>query len=935
MKTKQNTTAFKYRGHFLIVFLLFSIIKINAQVRVDFTERVSDFQSAKDFTKEKEGKIYNLRGDFTMLGNSNVELSTSNNNNAYGVKYVDIDGTNNNTINSSSARLSLPAGNCTQIVYAGLYWSGRGQTSSNNNAYTLNAGSVTYTTNDWNAVNVTNSTSSTPFSLPSVSRQVTNNNYYPRIRFNIVDSNNYVEFEYVNSIGSTMQYRINGGAWQSVAGTNADLGNNTHRFTFTTPLIVTVNNVDYRINYVQRDSRTSRSETQYRNTSRVNASSFGPKSVTETKTLDKRSIKFKFDNDTYQDRTTANDRIFFSNDSNNDYMYASYLDVTDYVKNYLTQNPTADKDFYVADLPTVQGGNFGGWGGGDATGRYGGWGLVVIYENPTMKWRDITVFDGYAYVVGGTESHNIPIRGFEAAQNGAVNVTIGVMAGEGDQDITGDYMRIVKSASKPANFNDYATFTGTNNDWVTLTHAGNTPTGNNPQNFFNSSIQVDNTIRNKNLTNNAGIDIAKFNLPNSTKNVINNSDTSTIINYGSTQDTYIIYNLVFAVDAYVPETEVFSVVTPPTGTAINNLQPNDIVTLTADIHNYGTDAVNNGKLQINIPQGMQLISAVVNTPSNSGANGTVNFGTPTWTNPVAGGVNGIPAATLGGVLDWDLGYIPTQALVGGLKVPLATLTYQLKVTDDCMILQASKDNCILYPEVEGTITGKGALSGSDFSQELIIGYNTDCNNTPIYGGLEMKINPSETFLNACSTSNPVVNDIRMFKRFCSATGGVIPRAEVIGVAPYNYPEGTVFYDESGVVITGDFPIDPLGNIIMYRAVLPGSPLSCYLKLATQLDIITQSPSISNIDVCFGTGFTLNPTATGQDPSTSFYYFENGSATQLAAAPQPNKPGVYTYQVALGKVEGVNYCFGPKTTFTITIRNCKTPVNPMIYTPLNR
>src|SRR5690554_2326597 len=127
MKTKQNTTAFKYRGHFLIVFLLFSIIKINAQVRVDFTERVSDFQSAKDFTKEKEGKIYNLRGDFTMLGNSNVESSTSNNNNAYGVKYVDIDGTNNNTINSSSARLSLPAGSCTQIVYAGLYWSGRGQ----------------------------------------------------------------------------------------------------------------------------------------------------------------------------------------------------------------------------------------------------------------------------------------------------------------------------------------------------------------------------------------------------------------------------------------------------------------------------------------------------------------------------------------------------------------------------------------------------------------------------------------------------------------------------------------------------------------------------------------------------------------------------------------------------------------------------------------
>ena len=63
-------------------------------------------------------------------------------------------------------------------------------------------------------------------------------------------------------------------------------------------------------------------------------------------------------------------------------------------------------------------------------------------------------------------------------------------------------------------------------------------------------------------------------------------------------------------------------ITPTAGVDINNLQPNDEVTLTADIFNYGTDAINNGNLQITIPAGMQLVSTSVhtNTQADSGAN---------------------------------------------------------------------------------------------------------------------------------------------------------------------------------------------------------------------------------------------------------------------------------------------------------------------------
>ena len=67
-------------------------------------------------------------------------------------------------------------------------------------------------------------------------------------------------------------------------------------------------------------------------------------------------------------------------------MYSAYAEVTDIVKSCKTGN------YWVADIATSTGSDRNG------TGYYGGWGLIVVYENPKMKWRDVTIFDGYAYV---------------------------------------------------------------------------------------------------------------------------------------------------------------------------------------------------------------------------------------------------------------------------------------------------------------------------------------------------------------------------------------------------------------------------------------------------------------------------------------------------------------------------------------------------------
>jgi hypothetical protein len=94
-------------------------------------------QTVKPFTQRTSinsptQTIYSIKGDFALMGNTNLTLQTysddepnSNNN----MVYVDVDG-DANTKNSSSATLQFSTENgavpaCSNIIYAGLYWTGR------------------------------------------------------------------------------------------------------------------------------------------------------------------------------------------------------------------------------------------------------------------------------------------------------------------------------------------------------------------------------------------------------------------------------------------------------------------------------------------------------------------------------------------------------------------------------------------------------------------------------------------------------------------------------------------------------------------------------------------------------------------------------------------------------------------------------------------
>jgi hypothetical protein len=719
----------------LSVFLLLSFLIIGcnsgyAQVIKDFKPRESA-KAPKPYTNVKN---YNLQGDFTMIGNTNLTLKRyadtgKNGGNNNEMIYVDIDN-DRNTRNSSSAELVLPGGECTEIVYAGLYWTGRAHD---------------------------------------------------------IDKSGVRE----------------------------------------SPMIF--------------DG------------------------------FDKRKVKLKAQDTSYVEITAKETDIYYPNTTEG-VMYAAYADVTDYVRQHGSSN------YFVADIALKE-------GSGGGTGFYGGWGMVIVYKNTSMKWRDITVFDGYGYMVKSTGSAILPVSGFRATQHGDVNVKIGMMAGEGDEDISGDYFKIQK---------------GTTNTYQSLSHGGNST-----NNFFNSSIYTGGNNRNPKLNNNTGMDISMFELDNRNNQIIGNNQSSTSFSYGSNQDTYIIFNIVFAVDAYVPDIvgenkplEINGVKPVHNG----NVEPGQELEFELDVYNKGTEAVNNSIIEIPVPFNLHYNGASVTS-------GLLASGNVSW-RPPTGGSND-PSVTAGGTIVWNIGNLPEDRTK---QLLLAQLRYRFKVSDNCILL--STNVCGLGIKINGKISGTGATSQTNVSSDLVRDYGNGICAGPVYDDFESVIEVSPAFKQNCNP--PVEDGIMQFKAFCSVPATGFSRSEVIN----QYPIGSKFYNiipssytSNTGLVSGDFPVNNDGSRKMYYVMVPGMEAGCYAKLEISVEKVVTSPTAKSFVFCQGDTLLLDNqlSSIGVTKGYSLFYFDLNN-TLLDKEPNPTTVGTHKYLVA----EGKDGCFGPKVEFQITI-----------------
>lgn len=865
-------------GLMLVVFALCSSDKATSQVIKNFKQRTS----SKVPEPYKNKTIYSLQGDFKMIGNTNLTLvktqSIEQGSNAGTMRYVDVDN-DPTTVNSSSSTLEFDNNDCSEIIYAGLYWTGR--------AHDIDRRDTSISPTEFNIERFQNeewyTAAHNSFEPPlngysmSITRAGVFGSYYPQYNLNLNGTQLTIRYQ-----GGGVTYRIGtSGSFTTAQGSSFNVGNNVNIYSFYNPIKVG----DIEIYQLRKDNRSDQSESVYRNIENNNIRLKVSTGSRTNKTLNKRKVKLKKEGNSYIEVIANENDIHFPT-TEHGVMFSAYADVTDYVRSQGTGN------YLVADLALRE-------GNGGSTGYYGGWGMVVIYKDTSKKWRDITVFDGHGYMTSNGADLVLNVAGFKAAQNGPIGVTLGVMAGEGDRDIRGDFFSIKRSNS---------------NTYDRLTSDGNFINDFQDTDFFNSSIKTGGNSRNPNFDNNTGLDIHRFDIDNQYQGYnryIANNATTTSFKTGTNGDTYIIYNIVLAVDAYVPEIvgenkpKEIDGTTPITG---GTIIPGQDLEFELDIYNKGEEAVKQTRIEIPVPYNLHFVSANITEYLSA-------LGSVYWEHP-SGETD--PSLITGGKIIWEIGDLPFDSSKSQL---LGQLKYRLKVSNDCVLLTTANGNCSLEVRINGKITGKGAISNTAVSSDLVQGYGEGLCAGPIYDDFESLITISAEFIESCNP--PVENGIMQFKAFCSLPDNLFKR----DVITQEYPPNTKFFDQNPEsyesntgLVQGDFTVSSVSEQkTSYYAVVPGMEPGCYLKLETSLETVTSSPTVKNIEICFGEELVLEVELSdiGKLKGYDLFYFD-GNLNPLNAPPVYSKVGVYTVYVAEGKsLNGVN-CQGPKMSFSITI-----------------
>ncbi len=857
----KNLYSFRKIDHLIIAILTVMVVMAfpeyaQSQTLKPFTQRTSTYSPTT--------KIYKIKGDFTMVGNTSMTLVNygDETNNSNLMRYVDVDGVAE-TLNSSSSTLTFSEENganpnCSNIIYAGLYWTGRADDGGDSPlTVTIPGGTSDYQ----------NGSLIRGYTL-TITQTGGSNDLTALYTFTPVAGGDPVVFTFYTTDNGgwsgTLTVKVGAGAAVPVpfAFTTGTLGDNWALATLNTPYTIGTGSTAIQINTLRKARENNTIDDTFYS------------SITTTGTsLNKLQVKLRHGTDAYQTVTANVNNIFYPSNANGN-MYSAYAEVTDYVKG------KGLGEYTVADIALRE-------GDGGGTGFFGGWGMIVVYENPLMEDRDVTIFDGHAYVYDELNSdamtyYELPVSGFNTAREGLITMKYGLIAGEGDRYLNAPTI------------DNFSVRNHSDDAWVALSHPNNST-----DNFFNSSVYTGGNPRNPSILNNTGMDLVMNTVPNDDNEVITNNQTSTTFRYGTNQDTYIIFCIAMSVNAYRPEVEGLNSaialnsepVVPP-GTIV---VPGDVITYEVEVRNLGNEAIENGRMVIPLP--FTAIHGLVVNYQNYHLQGA---GIPYFDENE--GANGS--------IIWEMGTLP---LVEAPDDLLAVLDFSFEVTKDCATLAlVVNDDCTLSVDVDGTISGVGAISGNELAgASFITGYDTGvCEDLPIYEPVSLEIDALQYVEDNCGETN-------LFRDFlfCNYQEQTIPITEFIG----EFPAGSRFYDEYPVVVTSTteytisnpFPATPGTNT--YYALFPGTT-TCYYQFTISVVTVTEPPVPVNAEYCVGETATAL-TATATDPSYSLFFYDapGGTATSTII-PSTATAGSFTYWVA----QGVTGCVGPTATITVTV-----------------
>ncbi|HPH86442.1 MAG TPA: T9SS type A sorting domain-containing protein [Ferruginibacter sp.] len=268
-------------------------------------------------------------------------------------------------------------------------------------------------------------------------------------------------------------------------------------------------------------------------------------------------------------------------------VYQSFVDITSFV------NSNGGGTYTIADIPVTTGSVSGG-------GQYGGWSIVVAYENQTQPYNSVRIYDGYAQVFnsGSSTTLDITLSGLNVPNNplAANEAVMSTMAWEGDANLFGSGV----------NAGDFIKINS-----LAVSNAMNPVT-----NFWNGSITkngVNVTTKNPNYSNQMGIDIDEVNVGTGF-NILPNA-TSVTIQFGTEQDQYFPSVFSFYIRMKDPLVTMDKAVSDADGNGFVN--SNEILTYTLSGVNSGVGSAYNTFVIDSLPTNVTYVAGsleVVNAP---------------------------------------------------------------------------------------------------------------------------------------------------------------------------------------------------------------------------------------------------------------------------------------------------------------------------------
>ena len=463
---------------------------------------------------------------------------------------------------------------------------------------------------------------------------------------------------------------------------------------------------------------------------------------------------------------------------------------------------------------------------------FGAWSLVVVYKNVFQSMRNLTVFDGMAYV-SSSNSVDLPISGFVTPQLGPVSFELGVVAYEGDRNIQGDKLQFNGNGS----FIDIVDPMRNSND------------------FFNSTCTSNGAFtphRNPSYNNNLGLDCGIFNPNNTSLNYIGNNATSATIKVVTSQDAILPRVITSAIDILEPDLRANVRINDLNGGLTN---PGDILEYTLVGKNIGSDA--------------SLETYMVDTldPRTTYVPGSIsivhgpNLGTKT---DVAGddqaefiASNNTIKVRIGTGANSTIGGQVNNSSTGADST---VIKFRVTVVDDCLMFQC--DNTLDH---KAYIFGKGNISQNYYNNDGVSDI-LDANGCPTTASNTLTIN-----VTTCPT--PVL----------SSNGPICPGATLNLFSQYSGNASYYWTGPNGFTSALQNPSIP--NVTSANAgtytinyTFPG--LTCLVDTSIAVTIYTvpviQSSSFVNPS-CFGNANgSASVTVSGTGPFT--YLWSNGATT---------------------------------------------------------